>query len=70
MTKQMYGAGELAGMLGVSESKAYQYIRQMNAELAQKGFLTCRGRVPRAYVEERFFGVKAEPEGVADGITV
>lgn len=63
----MYGARELAELLGVSESKSYQLIRGMNTELSQKGFLTCRGRVPRAYVEERFFGVKAEPEGASDG---
>ena len=55
MTKQVYGAKDLQELLGVSESKAYQYIRQMNAELQEKGFLTVRGKVPAAYVKERFF---------------
>lgn len=41
----------------MSDSKAYQYIRQMNKELSDKGFLTVRGKVPAAYVQERFFGV-------------
>lgn len=59
MSKQVYGAKDLGELLGVSESKAYALIRTMNSELQQKGFLTLRGRVPAAYVQERFFGVKA-----------
>ena len=57
MTRQVYGAKDLQELLGVSESKAYAYIRQMNAELQEKGFLTVRGKIPAAYVEKRFFGV-------------
>ena len=60
MTRQVYGAKDLQELLGVSESKAYQYIRTMNAELQEKGFLTVRGKVPAAYVKERFFGVTAD----------
>lgn len=59
MAKQVYTANELAEMLGVSVSKAYGYIRQMNEELEKQGFLVVRGKVPVAYVQERFFGVKA-----------
>lgn len=59
MTKQVYTARDLQELLGVSESKAYQYIRIMNQELSEKGFLTVRGKVPCAYVQERFFGMKA-----------
>lgn len=60
MTKQVYTAKDLQELLGVSESKAYQYIRQMNAELQDKGFLTIRGKIPAAYVRERFFGVSTD----------
>lgn len=56
--RQVYGAKELSDILGVSESKSYEYIRIMNSELKEKGFLTVRGKVPAAYVQERFFGVK------------
>ena len=59
MTKQVYTAKDLQELLGVSESKAYQYIRIMNQELSEKGFLTVRGKIPCAYVQERFFGMKA-----------
>ena len=54
MSRQTYNAKELGEVLGCSESKAYQFIRQMNDELKDKGFLTVRGKVPAAYVEERF----------------
>ena len=62
MKKQVYGAKDLQELLDVSESKAYQYIRQMNTELQEKGFLIVKGKVPAAYVEKRFFGVSAEQE--------
>jgi len=67
MGRQTYSAKELGEVLGCSESKAYQLIRQMNEELKKKGFLVLRGKVPVAYVQERFFGVKAEQEAVANG---
>lgn len=56
MSRATYTAQELAELLGVSESKAYQYIKQMNAELAQKGYLVVRGRISREYANSRFFG--------------
>lgn len=56
MSRQTYSAKELGEALGVSESKAYEYIRQMNAELTKRGFLTVRGKVSRAYANKRFFG--------------
>jgi len=55
----MYNAKDLVGLLQISESKAYQYIRQMNDELDEKGYITVRGRVPISYVEKRFFGLNA-----------
>lgn len=58
MSRATYNAGELAEVLGCSESKAYQFIKIMNDELKNKGFLVLRGKVPVAYVQERFFGVK------------
>lgn len=60
MSKQFYKAKDLAELLQISESKSYELIRQMNKELADKGYLVCRGRVPAAYVRERFFGVREE----------
>lgn len=62
MSRQVYGAKDLGELLGVSDSKAYDLIRTMNEELKQKGFITLRGRIPAAYVQERFFGIKATGE--------
>lgn len=60
MTKQVYTAKDLTQILGVSESKAYQYIKIMNQELSEKGFLTVRGKIPCAYFKERFYGARME----------
>lgn len=54
MDKQFLTAPELAELVGVSLSKAYQYIRLMNGELQQKGFLIMRGKINRNYALERF----------------
>lgn len=62
MSKQVYTAKDLQEILGISESLAYRYIRIMNEELKKKGFLVVRGKVPCAYVQERFFGMKAAGE--------
>lgn len=56
MERQTYDSKELAELIGVSQSMAYKLIRQMNAELTKKGFLTVRGKVPKAYARKRFFG--------------
>lgn len=63
MSRQTYNARELAELLGVSESKAYQYIKQMNAELTKQGFLTVRGKIPKSYADKRFFGAVTRVEG-------
>ncbi len=63
---KMIGAKDVGDMLGVSESKAYGYIRDMNAELQRSGFMTVRGKIPLSYVEKRFFGFQ-EQGGGADG---
>ena len=63
MKKQFYNAQDVADLLQVSKSKGYQLIKQMNEELASKGFIVVNGRVPAAYVSERFFGVINEIGG-------
>ena len=52
----MLKAADVARVLQVGDSKAYQLIRMMNRELEEKGFLTVRGRISEAYFYERFFG--------------
>lgn len=53
MSKAIYTAADVAGILGVSNSKAYKIIQQLNGELRSQGYITTAGRVPRKYFEER-----------------
>lgn len=50
-------AKELAKELEVSDSYAYRLIRQLNAELEQKGFVVVKGKISRKYFEERVYGM-------------
>ena len=50
---------EVCEILGVSRSKAYQLMRQLNAELEKKGRITIHGKVLRKYFMERFYGEDA-----------
>ena len=63
MTRQVMTAQEVAEVLGIGESKSYQIIRQLNAELEAKGYITVRGRISRAYFNEKMYGGNKAAEG-------
>lgn len=44
---------EVAKILSVSKSKAYEIVRQLNKELKAKGLITVAARVSKAYFYER-----------------
>ena len=46
-------ANDVSALLGVSRTKAYQIIRNLNKELANKGFITINGKVLWRYLNER-----------------
>ena len=52
--KIYYSAADIAAMLGVSTGKAYKILREMNKDLADKGFLTIAGKIPVGYFREKF----------------
>ena len=54
--KVYYNAEEVATMLGVSMRKAYKILREMNKDLAGKGFLTISGKIPVEYFKEKWYG--------------
>lgn len=54
--KIYYNAEEVASMLGVSIGKSYKILREMNTELAGKGFLTISGKIPVEYFNEKWYG--------------
>ena len=54
---QFMRAEEVARELEVSRSYAYRLIKQLNAELREKGYMTIAGRVNRLYFQERLYGI-------------
>lgn len=60
MTQQVLRAKDIAEMCQISESKAYNIIKQLNEELKAKGFLVFRGRVSKAYFMEKMYGMKED----------
>ena len=62
MKNQFMRAEEVARELEVSRSYAYRLIRQLNAELRDKGYMTIAGRVNRQYFRERLYGTSDQKE--------
>ena len=57
MSNKIYiTASELADYLGISKGMAYKVIRDLNKELAQKGYIVIAGKCPRRYIEEKYYG--------------
>ena len=44
---------EVAAELRVSKSKAYQLVRELNAELQKQGYLTVAGRVNATFFRKK-----------------
>ena len=53
---RMLKCDEVAERLGISRTSAYEVIKQLNAELSEKGLITRAGRVSEDYFERRYFG--------------
>lgn len=53
MKNYLISAPEVVELMGVSESMAYRIIKKCNEELAKKGYITVRGKTPKAYLLER-----------------
>ena len=45
-----YDVNDIMTICGCKQSKAYSVIRELNSELASKGFLTFQGKVSRQYL--------------------
>lgn len=52
-----YTANEVMEMLGISRGHAYKIVKELNTELADKGFIVVAGRVPKKYFAEHFYGM-------------
>ena len=53
---QFITAAEVAEIMGISRSKAYQIVREMNRELKAQGYLTVAGKCPAQYFKQKFYG--------------
>ena len=61
-TDSFISADEMKEIFGISKSKAYSLVQELNAELKEKGYLTIPGRVRRKFFEERFYGLVQEEQ--------
>ncbi len=52
----MLSAKDVQKILQVSQAKAYEIIRSLNAELKEKGFYVLQRKINKDYFEERFYG--------------
>ena len=52
----MMSADDVAKELDCSKSYAYKLVKAMNKELAEQGYITMAGRIPRAYWPKKMFG--------------
>ena len=50
-----YTAQEVMEILGVSRAKAYKIVKELNEELAAKGYIVTAGKVPKKFLAERLF---------------
>ena len=57
---QFIDAKEIASIMGISLSKSYEIIRELNSELKEMGYLVVRGKVSRAYFQEKCLYEKEE----------
>lgn len=55
--KQLLGAKELSKILGMSVLYCYKLIAELNGQLEKDGYMIVRGKVSRAFFEERFYKI-------------
>ena len=56
MRAQFITASEMAEIMGISRSKAYQIVREMNRTLTRLYNLTVVGKCPAQYFKQKFYG--------------
>lgn len=58
MRAQFVTANKVAEIMGISRSKAYQIVREMNKELKAMGYITVAGKCPVQFFKQKFFGLE------------
>ena len=62
MKAQFITANEVAEVMGISRSKAYQIVRTLNRELKDMGYITIAGKCPIQFFEQKFYGLNVGGE--------
>lgn len=52
-----YTAQEVQEMLGVSRAKAYKIVKELNDELAARGYIVVSGKVPKQFLADKYYGM-------------
>lgn len=58
MKAQFITATEVAEIMGISRTKAYQIVRDMNKELKSLGYITIAGKCPIQFFQQKFYGLQ------------
>ncbi len=61
--KQYLTATEVAETVGVSTTKAYSLIRDMNTELKAAGYITIAGKIPVGFFKKKYYGYQPGWDG-------
>ena len=62
-----YQVNDVMALLGVSKSKAYKIIQDLNVELKKKGYIVVAGKVPKKFFREKFY---CDAEDIQDKMAV
>ena len=57
MRAQFITAEEVQKILGISRSKSYQIIRDLNKELKSMGYHTISSKCPIQFFKQKFYGL-------------
>ena len=58
MRAQFITANEVAEIMGISRTKAYQIVRSLNRELKEMGYITIAGKCPMQFFKQKFYGLQ------------
>lgn len=58
MRAQFITANEVADIMGISRTKAYQIVRSLNRELKEMGYITIAGKCPIQFFKQKFYGLQ------------
>ena len=64
--KRFLNVNDVAQFMDISVPTAYKIIRNLNNELAQKGYITVAGKINRIFFEERIYSGHYQKEGVSN----